>query len=165
MISMITKNKHLIAAAFGLVMMLGTDAFAQSIPANMQAALFKKIFAFDKTLASKGGAEIAVIGPGSDEIVSAFKDAGLSVKATGDQIPAGTTVVYVMPGASSPKAQTASKGILSISGAASYAEAGKVAVGLGTEGGKPKILIHMSQLKAEGQELSADLLKLARIIQ
>ena len=70
-----------------------------------------------------------------------------------------------MPGVTSTKQQSASKGILSISGVPSYAENGSVSIGLGVEDGKPKIIINMSQLKAEKQELSADLLKIAKIIQ
>ena len=45
------------------------------------------------------------------------------------------------------------------------AEDGNVAIGIGVEGGKPKIIVNLKQLKAEGQELSADLLKIAKVIQ
>ena len=151
---------------FMTLLFLGTASvsnYAQDVPANLQAALFKKIFAFDKTLQSKG-IEVAVLG-GGDDIVSAFKEAGVNVKAaSGSQVPGGVSVVYVV-GAASTKQQTASKGILSISGDVSNVESGKVAIALGIEGGKPKIIINMAQLKAEGQELSADLLKIARVIQ
>jgi len=148
--------------------MISISTFAQEVPANLQAALFKKIFAFDKTLQSKGNVEVVVLsGDGSgDAMVSAFKDAGVNAKAVkGDQVPGGAAVVYVMPGVSSPKQVCAQKGILSISGVAANVESGKVSIGIGTEGGKPKIIIHLAQLKAEGQELSADLLKIAKVIQ
>ena len=140
-----------------------TNAQEMAIPANLQAALFKKIFSFDKTLAAKGNFEVAVIGDGADEIVSAFKGAGVNAKASSDI--GGAAVVYVMPGASSVKSQSSAKKALSISGVTSLVENGNVAVGLGVEGGKPKIIIHLAQLKAEGQELSADLLKIAKVIQ
>jgi hypothetical protein len=153
-------NKMSIILLF-LVTVLSTNIFAQDVPANLQAALFKKIFAFDKTLQSKG-VNVAVLG-GGDEIVAAFKDAGVNASAAGS-IPGGATVVYVAGGAS-VKSQTASKGILSITGDIASVEAGKVAIGIGTEGGKPKIVINLAQSKAEGQELSADLLKIARVIQ
>ena len=70
-----------------------------------------------------------------------------------------------MPGTNPPSQQSSSKGVLSISGVTSNVESGKVAIGLGVEGGKPKIIIHMGQLKAEGQDVSADLLKIATVIQ
>jgi hypothetical protein len=136
-----------------------------AVPVSLQAALFKKIFSFDKTLASKG-IEVAVLGAGGDAMVAAFKDAGIEAKAvSGDQVPAGVTVVYAMPGVTSTKSQSAAKGVLSVSGVTAYVESGKVAIGLKIEGGKPKIIVHMAQLKAEGQELAADLLKIATIIQ
>jgi hypothetical protein len=156
------KNKVLIVILF-LITILTTKIFAQDVPANLQAALFKKIFAFDKTLQTKG-IEVAVLG-GGDEMVAAFKDAGVNVKASGGgSVPGGVSVVYVAGGAS-VKSQTASKGVLSITGDVASVEAGKVAIGIGTEGGKPKIVINLAQSKAEGQELSADLLKIARVIQ
>ena len=43
-------------------------------------------------------------------------------------------------------------------------ESGKASVGVGLKDGKPEIIVHMGQLKAEGHDISADLLKLARVI-
>jgi len=150
--------------------MMTVSGFAQEmpVPVNLQAALFKKIFAFDKTLQSKGNVEVAVLtGSGSgDDIVSAFKAAGVNVKAvSGDQVPDGVSVVYVMPGVKPPKQVCSQKGVLSISGVPSYAETGGVSVALSVENGKPQISINMKELKAEGQDMSADLLRLAKIIQ
>jgi len=137
---------------------------AQDLPANLQAALFKKIFAFDKTLESKQ-IEVVVLGSG-DGIVAAFKEAGISAKAvSGNQLPAGVNVVYVNQGVTATKSQSASKGVLSISGTVSLVENGQVAIGLCVEGGKPKIVVNLPQLKAEGHEIAADLLKIAKIIQ
>ena len=158
-------DKKVFTVIFLLLGLITVNSFAQemAVPANLQAALFKKIFSFNKTLTAKGNVEVAVIGSGADEVVSAFKDAGVNAKAASDI--GGASVVYVMPGAASPKAQSAAKGVLSISGVTSYVENGSVAIGLGVEGGKPKIIINMAQLKAEGQDLSADLLKIAKVIQ
>lgn len=163
---MINKQsaKKIFIVMFFVLNIIPLSIFAQEVPANLQAALFKKIFSFNKTLQAKG-VVVAVIGNSSDAIVSAFKEAGINVKAaSGDQIPDGVTVVYVMSGTTPPKTQSAAKGVLSISGDASYVEGGKVAISIGTEDGKPKIIVHLAQLKAEGQELSPDLLKIARII-
>ena len=142
------------------------NIYSQEVPANLQAALFKKIFSFNKTLSAKGSVEIGVIGASGDGIVAAFKEAGINAKAMGgNQITGDVNVVYVMPGAASTKQQSASKGVLSISGVTSLVENGQVAIGLDIEGGKPKIVINMAQLKAEGQELTADLLKIVKVIQ
>ena len=157
-------NKKTLGIFLFLIGLMTINSFAQdmAVPANLQAALFKKIFAFNKTLAAKGNVEVAVIGAGAEEVISAFKQAGVNAKVASDI--GSASVVYVMPGTASPKAQSAAKGVLSISGIPSNAEEGKVAIGIGVEGGKPKIIINMAQLKAEGQELSADLLKIAKVI-
>ncbi|MGE5810269.1 MAG: YfiR family protein [Ignavibacteria bacterium] len=152
--------------ALSITAVLLADSYAQEmVPANLQAALFKKIFAFDKTLQAKGNIEVAVLGS-DDAIVAAFKEAGINVKSTGgDKVPPGASIVYVPSGITSTKQQTSSKGVLSISGIPSFVEEGKVSIGIGTEGGKPKILINLTQLKAEGHEVSADLLQIAKVIQ
>lgn len=161
----IAAYKQIMILMIMLIGITSVNIFAQemAVPANLQAALFKKIFSFDKTLTAKGNVEVAVVGAGGDAVVSAFKDAGVSAKTASDI--GGASVVYLMPGAASLKAQSASKGVLSISGVTSNVEEGKVAIGIGVEGGKPKIIIHMAQLKAEGQEINADLLKIAKVIQ
>ncbi|MBK8946119.1 MAG: hypothetical protein IPM32_12725 [Ignavibacteriae bacterium] len=148
-----------------IFLILTSITFSQdmAVPANLQAALFKKIFSFNKTLVAKGNFEVAVIGSGADAIVAAFKEAGINAKVSSDI--GNSAVAYIMPGTASLKSQTSSKGVFSISGVTSHVESGNVAVGLGVEGGKPKIIVHMAQLKAESQEMSADLLKIAKVIQ
>lgn len=143
------------------------SAQEMAVPANLQAALFKKIFTLDKTLQAKGNVELAVLtGSGSDDgIVSAFTAVGISAKAvSGTKPPAGANVVYLMPGVDAPSKQCASGGILSVSGDASLAESGKVSIAIGIEGGKPKIIVNFAQLKAEGQEVSASLLNISKVI-
>ncbi len=162
-------NKKLLLLVTFLISFTAVNNFAQemAISANVQANLFKKIFSFNKTLASKGNIEVAVLsGSGSGEaMVDAFKGAGVNAKAvSGDQVPSGFSVVYLMPGVTAQKNQYASKGVLSICGSSIDVEDGKISIGLGLEGGKPKIIVNMGQLKAEGQELSADVLKMAYVI-
>jgi hypothetical protein len=166
----LSMARKIISLMFFLIGFMTVNVYSQEmpVPVNLQAALFKKIFAFDKTLQSKGSVEVIVLsGDGSgDDVAAAFKASGVNARAVkGGQVPAGASVVYVMPGVTPPKQACAQKGVLSISGATSYVESGRVSIGLGLEGGKPKIIIHIGQLKAEGQELSADVLKIARIIQ
>jgi len=159
-------SEKIYVAIIVLSTILGQNIYAQ-VPTNLQAALFKKIFALNNTLQAKGNVEVAVLtGSGSDDgIVGAFSAAGISAKAvSGNQPPAGANVVYVMSGIESPSKQCASDGILSISGDGSYAESGKVAIGIGLEGGKPKIIVNFAQLKGEGQEVSASLLTISKVI-
>jgi len=139
-----------------------------SIPANLQAAVFKKIFLFNKTLQDKGNIEIAVLSKdgSGDEITEAFKNAGINAKmVTGGQIPSSSTVIYLMPGVASPKQYCTEHGVLSISGTGSDIEEGKASVGLTIEEGKPKIIVNLSELKAEKQDISSQVLSFAKIIQ
>ena len=145
-----------------------SNAQESSVPANLQAAVFKKIFLFNKTLQEKGNIAIAVLSKddAGDEITEAFKSAGLNaVTVKEGQIPSSSTVVYIMPGVASPKQYCAEHGILSISGTGSYIEDGKAAVGLIIEEGKAKIIVNITELKAEKQELSSQVLSFAKVIQ
>ena len=54
--------------------------------------------------------------------------------------------------------------VLSISGASSQAEDGTVAVAVGAFEGKPKIYVNLQRLKSDAHELSADILKLSKVI-
>lgn len=154
-----------------VLLMCASFIFAQemSVPVNLQAALFKKIFSFNKSIS--GTPKVLVVFTDAsagvkDQVLAAFKEAGFDVTSAKDAGGAGAgSVVYICPGVASPKAVTSKVGALSISGVGAYAENGTVAVALGTEGGKPKIIVNLTQLKAEKQDLSADLLKMAKVIQ
>ncbi len=142
-----------------------------AVPANLQAAIFKKILGFDKTLQSKGKIEVAVVYGDvavKDAITEAFKDLGISAVPLKSELASanlnGASVVYIAPGAAPPRQLCIREGVLSISGVASLVEKGQVSIGISVEGGKPKILIHKGQLKSEGHELSEDILEMARIV-
>ena len=157
----------------GILLCAGTLAAQHmAVPANLQAAIFKKILGFDKTLQAKGRIEVAVVygdGGAKDAIIEAFKDLGITaIPVKSEQASSGVggaTVVYVAPGAAAPKQLCAKNRILSISGVSSLVESGQVSVGLSIEGGKPKILVNRGQLKSEGHELADEIMNMAKIIQ
>jgi hypothetical protein len=144
------------------------------VPADMQASLFKKIFAYDKKLSSVADVKVVVAFIDSsaglkDEIVKAFQGAGISVKALkADQVVGNLvdiSAIYITAGANLLRPVCQNSQILSITGMPSLVENGSVAIGLGVAEGKPKILIHLGELKAVGHEVSAKLLQLAKIIE
>ena len=151
-----------------------TPLFAQmAVPPKLQAAIFQKIFTYDHALA--GNTRLLVVFPDKspgqrDEVMRAFQDNG--VKATAVKLSglrdalAGANVVYLLPGTASSEVTQlcASHKVLAISGDADQAEDGKVAVAVGALDGKPKIFVHLGQLKASQHELAPDLMKLAKII-
>ncbi len=145
-------------------------AQAMPVPANLQGALFKKIFNYNKTLQAKGIKLVIVYTDAAikDEVVEGFKQFGLFPTAVSfnniEKEIGNFNVAYITPGCGSTKLITDNNKVFSISGLSSLAEKGEVSVAIGVEGGKPKIIINKKKLDSEGQEVSADLLKVAKIL-
>jgi hypothetical protein len=156
------------------VVALPAAAEEMRLPAGLQAALFKKIFAYDKNLEARDAWSVLVVHSGSpsaaEELIKGFDDVGIEASAVeaSDLVARiqGAGVVYVLPGvgAASVKQLCSDNAVLSVSGLASLAEAGEVAIGLGEEGGKPRIVVNLSRAKMENHTFSSDLLKLATVI-
>ena len=154
--------------------MLATSAsvFAQKmpVPVNLQVALFKKIFNYNKTLESKG-VKLAIVYTDAgikDEVVEGFKQFGMfpvpvSVNDL-EKVITNYTVIYVTPGCGSLNYITDKYKVFSVSGAPSLAEKGEVSLAIGIESGKPRILLNKKKVESEGQELSPELLKIAKIL-
>lgn len=147
------------------------------VPVELQAALFKKIFDYDRTLQSQPQVRVLVLYPTpaeepqtSRDLVAAFDQHGVSATA----LPANelasrieeAAVVYLLPGVDPAFVEPLclEKGILSVSGLPELAETGSVAIGIGSRDQKPKVLIHLRRVKAERHELAAGLLSLAEVI-
>jgi YfiR/HmsC-like len=148
-----------------------------AVPPTLQATLFKKIFAYDPALQAPGGVRVVVVYTGAStavvsQVVAAFSELGIPATAVdvrdAETALASATVLYLAEGngMQAVLAKAAARKLLSISGIASLAERGEVAVGLGkSSSGRPEIVVHRGRLKREGHELSANLLRLARVIQ
>jgi hypothetical protein len=144
------------------------------VPPDMQASLFKKIFGYDKKLSTLSEYKIIVAysdaSAGSkDEVVKAFQGVGISARALkADQLAGNigdVSAIYIAAGAASAESVCQKNQILSITGFPSLVENGTAAIGLGVVESKPKILVHLGKLKAEGHEVSAKLLQLAKVIE
>jgi hypothetical protein len=166
--------------AFKLVLLFGSwlslagIAEEMPVPPEMQASLFKKIFAYDKKLSTLGEYKIIVVyadasASSKDELIKAFQGIGISARALkADQLIGNlgdTSAIYIAAGAVSASSICQKSQILSITGIPSLVESGNVAIGLGIAEGKPKILVHLGKLKAEGHEVSSKLLQLAKVIE
>jgi len=160
------------ALLFGCIAL---PAFAAdpSLPPDLQVSLFKKVFGYDKTI-PPGTIKLVVAFTDSsasikDQVVKAFQESGIAVSAVKEEQLSGSlsgvNVLYVTPGIQNAKQLCQKNGILSITGTPSLVESGEASVGLSVMDNKPKILVHLKQLKAEGHELSANLLQLAKVIQ
>ena len=144
-----------------------------AVPPKLQAAIFQKIFTYDRALA--GNTRLIVVFPDKapgqrDEVIRAFQDNGIkatAVKLSGlKEALGGANVVYLLPGTASSEViqLCASRKALVISGDSGQAEDGTVAVAVGALEGKPKIFVNLGQLKAGQHELAPDLMKLAKVI-
>jgi hypothetical protein len=142
------------------------------IPPDLQASIFKKIFGYDKTIQPGALKIVVVFTDGSadlkDQILRAFQNSGISATAAkADRLASainGANVLYLTSGIQSTKQLCQKNGILSITGIPSLVESGEASVGLSVVDSKPKIVVHLKELRSEGHDLSSYLLQLARII-
>ncbi len=163
--------------AIGLSLWILGAASGEEMPVAVeeQGALFKKVLAYDRTLAGDEHVELLVVYAGEPtgaigDIVWAFQEAGFVSSTTRDtDLPDAierVSVVYFAPGVdvSRSSALCAEKGVLTISGVPERAEKGDVAIGIGVRDDRPEIVVHLGRLEAEGHEFSSELLRLSRVI-
>ena len=143
------------------------------VPPHVQAALFKRIFSFDRSFDKKQPILVWVAVNDSsnhlqDGLVTAFKAAGVPAKAIMisklSEIKGRNSIIYIVPGTKDVKPLCNSKKVLSISGFPALVEKGAASIGIGLKSYKPHIIVNMPSLEAEGHEISARLLKLATVI-
>lgn len=141
------------------------------VPVNLHVVLLKKVFSLNKNLQGKQVKVVIVFTDASsiikDEALTGF--VAIGIQATACKLPqmareAGDAdVIYIAPGAGAAQKFCEDKGILSITGMPSLTENGTTSVAIGIEAGKPKVFIHLPRAKAEKQEFSSDLFKVARV--
>lgn len=172
---------------------MGGEQGGALVPANLQAVLFSKILSFDRNLANRPGARLEVVVlyqpefPESQRMAenfsTAFRQAGLTDIAGRplvvamvpftrlDDLPAALAghsaeVIYIAPlRAVNVRRLTAAMGARSrtISAVRGYVEDG-AAIGVELRAGKPHIVVNLNAARAQGMDLSAQLLKLAEVI-
>lgn len=164
-------------------------------PIEVQYALLHKILAFDRNLKNRVGEEliIGILFQSNvrsslifkDELIAVIEKAqseklvDLPVRCVAIEMAAELDlsgyasqnkidVFYVAPlravEIKSVTAVSRAKRIFTFTGVPGYVEAG-VAVGIGSKGESPRILINLSAARAEGVEFNSQLLKLAKVIE
>lgn len=164
------------------------------VPANLQAVLFSKILSFDRNLTSRAGERLDVLVlyqaefPESQRMAEnfskAFLGAGLADIAGRplvltmlpftkiDDLQAALAtynadIIYIAPlRAVNVRRLTRAMGARSrtISPVRGYVEDG-AAIGVELRAGKPHIVVNLNAARAQGMDLSAQLLKLAEVIE
>jgi TonB family protein len=173
--------RHGVAAALGgwlLVMAAAAADQPAGVSAVLQAETFAKIFSFDRKLGEIGSVQVLLPRPEPiggwgapfEALHQAFAALGIAARpvAMGELATelGSSTVVYLVPETATEAVLAAitAAGALSISGSPELAEAGKASVSVDTAGGRAEIVIHLARLGMEQHELSAQLMRVARVI-
>jgi len=168
---------RILVFVFGLLSALTSgSASAQdsSVPPEIQAAIFKKMFVYVRTLPPGTTPRVLIVYDSDstksrDQIRRAFEQLSIqTVSVSVDELPdrlADGSVVYVTTPRGSFKELLQKKRLLSITGIPALVERGEVSMGLTLQNDQPKILVNLSKLKAEGHEVASNLLQLANVIQ
>lgn len=153
----------------------GVHAQTASIPAPLRAAIVKKVISYDKSFGNGPINIVIFANPGgsgeANDLQGALARLGLTASTvqSEDELRrhgSDVKVLYVL-------ADDASTGVrnhcrvahcLSITGSMAFVEQGDAGVGIAAVNGKPQIAVHMRRLGDERQDLSAEMLQLARVI-
>ena len=185
---------HVAALFGVLLMAAPSSPGEMAVPIEVQHPLFLKILSYDRKLSSRVGSEIVFgiayqdryrpSVAARDELVRVMETTPVrSVKdipvryvsielSTPEALARSLEehhidVLYVCPLRAFESEAVASQsrlaGITTLTGMPAYVEAG-LAIGVDLKDGRPEILVNLPAAKAEGAELSAQLLKLARIV-
>ena len=168
-----------------VIILLSGEIFSQftQLPTSMQAIMFKKIFTYVRSLKEQENIRVLIVYDEKtiqekDALFRAFLNENVNVMACTVENLAScikdASVVYLTTGISNNeiKKLCINNRVLSISGDPDLVEKGWVSVALGNASiedslGKrkiiPRIILHLSQLKKESQEIS-ELLSLDSII-
>ena len=141
-------------------------------PAKIQAALFLKLFGFNKGLSAGGDISVHVVG--SPEFAAALQKAvgesigraRISSVTQGKSLPSKKpTVVYLGDASKTDEIieYTRADKILSITGLPDQVPKG-ITLGVGILGDKPRIILNVSSSKEEGIDWNPALLKIASVI-
>ncbi len=183
-----------LAWALSVAAPLPGDGQTVPVPAELQYPLIAKILTFDRNLATRSGSEIVlgiVHQPSFPASDGARRDltaaAAGSVVRSVEGIPvrvvsipltdpsglpealaaAGVNLVYLAPlrAVDLNRVLEAARGVgaLTVTGVPEYVSGG-VSVGLGLEGGRPRILVNLTSARREGADLASNLLMLAHVV-
>jgi hypothetical protein len=172
---MVKRGSHSLLLAL-LLFLLSSVAVASEpvVPANLQAVLFKKLFAYDRALEGKAPKVLVVHAVDGDsralEVANAFRAVGIETVtfplADLESHLAGASAIYAFEMNDQIASACERNKLLSISPHARLAREGRVSVALGVKpDGRPEILIHIARTRGEGHDFPASLLNLATIVQ
>lgn len=147
--------------------------YAQNIPVpeNIQAALLPKVVKFRPEFSSKTKIKMLIVYDNNSTISKNefLKELGSSMEIRAvftqdlEKTISGYDLVYFMPGTQDESVICKKYKVLSVTGVSQYIEQGKISLGFGIQNNKPKILVNLTSLEREGQSLSSEILRIAKI--
>jgi hypothetical protein len=157
----------------GLLIFAINQSYSQimPVPENIQAALLPKVLKFNTTLSEKKTVRMLIVYDNNSriskdeflkELRSVFEVKAISSNEIEQNIT-NTDLVYFMPGLQDKALICKKYKVLSVSGISQYVEDGQVSLAFGILNNKPKIYINIKSLEAEGQNLSSDILRIAKV--
>ncbi len=160
----------------GVVTILVTFRTERSL-LPLQAAMFTKIFGYEKLLAQKPKVKIGVVYAADadidgNELVKQFQTAKTEAEFVPESKLAETAkafdVLYLLPSvnAKSIQAIALKAGVLTVTSTERFVEQGLVSVAIGTdEQGKSKIIVNRKNLEREQKSFNDALMKLATVVE
>lgn len=169
----------------------GVPPLEMAVPVQLQYPLFLKILTYDRALPARVGDEL-VIGVVyqervresyrvKDDFLDVMNGAdvgavqGVAVRGVAvehgslerETALAGIDVLYLTPMRAPDLARVTAlaraHSVSTLTGVPEYVEQG-IAIGVGVDGRRPRILVNLGAARAEGAQLSAQLLRLAHVI-
>jgi hypothetical protein len=162
----------LLCAIFAIASNFQIQAQPGFLPMDIQAALLSKIIKMDFKLAAKEQVKVLVVYSGKsnsmkEDLVAELENRNFIVKAVfpGDveQNVKNYDVVYFMPGLTDNTGACKTNKVLTITGVSKYVENGQISIAFDIQNDKPKIFVNVTSLKMEDQNLSSDLMRIAKV--
>jgi uncharacterized protein DUF4154 len=164
-----------------------------SVPVRLQASLLAKLAGYDRNLPARAGDRVRVailIKPGNTDSVRVGEEMSHALGAIGQigDLPheelslaytsaqalpqqceeEGIAILYVTPGfdGDALKISQALQGadVLTVAAVARYVSRG-IVVGFDAMGGQPRMLVHLSQARAQHVDFQATVLKLMKVVE
>jgi hypothetical protein len=154
----------LTAVAVMLAGSITVSAQDLEVPANLQAAIFKKVLGYVKISSPK----VTIIHSASgvrakDELLTNFKNSGIECEAVDEAgaAKASGNVVYLVPGVSAATAKKVEKKFV-ITCSKDMITDGLAAMAVINAGGKPSLLANMTSIGTAGIEVDPQLFRIAQ---
>ncbi len=148
-------------------------SFSQNmpVPENIQAALLPKVLKFSPNISPNPKFRILIVYDNNsviskDELFNELTGS-MDVKAilpdALEKNISNCDLVYFMPGIQMKSALCKTYKVLSVTGISQYVEQGQISLAFGLLNNKPKIFVNLSSLENEGQSLSSEILRIAKV--